>query len=144
MAQRGSTLIEQLIAMLVLSIGLLGVAGLQLTGLKNTGSAYYRSQAAIYTHEMLDRLRANYQAAIDGNYDITLKALSDLTQPSTGASVAAVDTYDWLRNLDSVVPGAKGAIDCDANSVCLVTVQWDDSRAEGSNSTKTHQLAARL
>lgn len=142
-SHHGFTLLEVMISSLVLSIGLLGVAGLQITSLKNSDSAYFRSQAALYSYEILDRMRANRDAAIGGDYDVALTALSDLGTPASG-NIAQNDRYDWLRNLDGVVPDAKGAIDCDTGSVCLITVQWDDSRAENAASTKQHMLAAQL
>ena len=57
--QRGATLIEVLVAMLVLSIGLLGLAGMQMTALKSNQSAYYRSQATVLAYDIIDRMRAN-------------------------------------------------------------------------------------
>ncbi len=56
--QQGFTLIEVLVAVVVLSIGLLGLAGLQTTGLRNNQSAYYASQAAIYANDIFERMRA--------------------------------------------------------------------------------------
>ena len=56
---QGFTLIEVLIAIIVLSIGLLGLAGLQLTSLRNSNSAYTRSQAVILSYDIVDRIRAN-------------------------------------------------------------------------------------
>ena len=66
----GFTLIEILLAVVVLSGGLLGLAGLQLTGLKSNHSAYLRSQATILTLDIADRMRANRISAITGAYDI--------------------------------------------------------------------------
>ena len=56
--------------MVVLSIGLLGLSGLQTTGLRNNYSAFLRSQATLVTSDILDRMRANREAAKDGDYDI--------------------------------------------------------------------------
>jgi len=55
----GFTLIEVLIAMLVLAVGLLGLAGLQATSLRNNQSAYNRSQATQLAYDLTDRMRAN-------------------------------------------------------------------------------------
>ena len=57
--QGGTTLIEVLVAVLVLSVGLLGVAALQAVSLTNNNNAYLRSQATSYTYEYLDRIRAS-------------------------------------------------------------------------------------
>ena len=55
----GFTLIEVLIAMLVLAVSLLGLAGLQATSLRNNQSAYNRSQATQLAYDLADRMRAN-------------------------------------------------------------------------------------
>ncbi|MCX7101946.1 MAG: type IV pilus modification protein PilV, partial [Methylobacter sp.] len=59
----GFTLIEVLIAMLVLAVGLLGLAGLQATSLKSNQSAYNRSQATQLAYDLADRMRANVAGA---------------------------------------------------------------------------------
>jgi len=61
---KGFTLIEALIAVVILAIGLLGIAGLQATNLKNNQSAYNRSQATLLAYDMADRIRANSSEAI--------------------------------------------------------------------------------
>ncbi len=55
----GFTLVEALVALLAPSIGLLGVAGLQLSGLRNNLSAAWRSQATYLSYDIIDRMRAN-------------------------------------------------------------------------------------
>jgi type IV pilus assembly protein PilV len=59
----GFTLIEVLVAMVVLTVGLLGLAGLQATSLKNSQNAYYRSVATQLAYDMADRMRANFTEA---------------------------------------------------------------------------------
>lgn len=66
---RGLTLVEILVALLVLSIGLLGLAALQTTSLRFNTSAYYRTQATALAYDLSDRMRANRQAALDGLYN---------------------------------------------------------------------------
>lgn len=66
----GFTLLEILVAILILSIGLLGLASLQASGLRSNHSGYLRSKATIFAYEMADRLRANRATAIAGNYNI--------------------------------------------------------------------------
>src|SRR5699024_7298926 len=70
----GLTLIEVLVTMLVLSIGLLGLAGLQALMLYQHHSAYQRSQATILTYDIIDRMRTNRNAALNGDYDLNLTA----------------------------------------------------------------------
>ena len=63
---RGFTLLEILVALLVLSIGLLGLAGLQTFSLRNNHSAFLRSQAVVLAYDALDRLRSNRDQAMLG------------------------------------------------------------------------------
>ncbi len=66
--QAGFTLIEVLITVMVLSIGLLGLAALQTVGMKNTSNAYYRSQATVLGNAFIERMRANSTAVDNDQY----------------------------------------------------------------------------
>ena len=89
----GFTLLEVLISVLVLSVGLLGLAGLQATGLKTNHSAYMRSQAVSYGYDILDRMRANRLSALSGTYNIAMGAGAP-----AGTSIAQTDLREW-KNL---------------------------------------------
>lgn len=67
--QQGSTLLEALIAMVVIAFGLLGVLALQLYTLKASQSSHIASQLTLHAYELFDLMRANRQAALDGAYD---------------------------------------------------------------------------
>lgn len=128
---RGFTLIEVLVAVVVLSIGLLGLASLQATGLKQNHSALMRSQATILAYDILDRMRANRTAALNGNYNL---AMND--DPPAGDTVAVDDLAAWRTKIASVLPGsdgsdASGSI-ANANGAFQITVQWNDQRAENA------------
>ncbi|MCH9697781.1 MAG: type IV pilus modification protein PilV [Gammaproteobacteria bacterium] len=140
----GFSLVEVLVTAVVMSVGLLGIAGLQLTSLKNNDSAFIRSQGTIFSYNLIDYMRANRQSAIAGDYNISLSALSDLSAPSGTPTIADSDRYSWFQQLDANLPNAKAAINCDANAVCVVKVEWNDSHAEGSTSTKDVVLTAQL
>lgn len=136
--QSGLTLLEILIAVLVLSVGLLGVAGLQLTGLKNGQQSYQRSQVAVLAYEMADRMHANRQAAETGAYAFAapppVPGANCQTGNCTSAELAAWDTWDWYTNnmLPSLTPGASATIVC--TTVCgpgllqTLTITWDETR----------------
>lgn len=126
--ERGFTLIEVMVAVIVLSIGLLGLAALQTTGLRNNHSAYYRSQATFLAYDIADRMRANRAAAIAGNYDLALSAT-----PSGGSTLAAADQVEWIDSLGTILPGGDGSIAVNsASGAATVVVQWNDERAGGS------------
>jgi len=123
-SESGFTLLEVLIAMLVLSIGLLGLAGLQATGIRNNHSAYMQSQAISYGYDIIDQMRANRLSALSGTYNI---AIGDAAP--TGTTIAETDLREW-KNL---IATSLLAGDASANvngGVVTVVVQWDDRRAE--------------
>ncbi len=140
----GFSLIEVLVTVVIVSIGLLGIAGLQMSSLKNNDSSFLRSKSTIFSNDMIDYLRANRQQAIAGNYNIDLSSFSALSTPSGTPTIAETDRYRWFKQIDDNLPNAKAAINCDANAVCAIRVEWDDSRAEGSSSTKHLILSAQL
>jgi type IV pilus assembly protein PilV len=127
-AIRGVGLIEVLVAILVLGIGMLGIAALQATTLRSSQGALERSQAVIGTYGIMDSMRANVVAARAEGYDRTMAA------PPCAAPVPATlitrDLNAWIGALKADLgPNACGAIDCDpATSVCRVTVQWNSER----------------
>ncbi len=108
--QDGFGLLEVLVAVLVLSVGLLGLAGLHVAGMRNNHSAYYRTQATILSYEIIDRMRVNAANARDGDYDVASIAEYD----QTSGSQAIEDLAEWKGNLD-ILPSFDGSIDCDSN-----------------------------
>ena len=117
---KGFTLIEVLVALVILSVGLLGLAGLQTTGIRNNHSANLRSQATIMAYDIADRIRANkenvdaYAIAIDGDSE-------------GGSTIAESDMAEWLSNLSERLPSGDGSIEINAEIV-TIQVQWIDSR----------------
>jgi type IV pilus assembly protein PilV len=127
---QGLTLVEILIALLVLSIGLLGLAGLQTMSLKFNTSAYYRTQATALAYDFADRMRANRQAALAGSYNV---ALQD-PPPACGAAVLAAtaveeDIAAWRDALACRIPQSTGEVALNGNEV-TITVQWADSEGD--------------
>jgi type IV pilus assembly protein PilV len=133
--QRGITMIEVLVTIVVLAIGLLGLAGLQLNSLRFTYSAYQNSQATIMTNDILDRMRANPTAAVTGAYNIAIGSTPSASS-CTGAGVncssanmAAADLFEWKQALAAVLPSGDGSV-AQNGELYIITVQWDDSRGE--------------
>jgi len=121
--QTGFSLLEVLISIVVLAIGLLGLAALQTTSLKNNHSAQYRTTATVLSYDIIDRMRLNQTA----DYSLTLAAT-----PS-GATLKDTDLLAWTTSLSNELPAGDGAIAINGDIV-TVTVQWDDSRgSQGSN-----------
>jgi len=138
--QNGFTMLEVLVAIVVLAFGLLGLAGLQADGLRNNTSAYLRSQATLMAYDMMDRMRANMHGVESGDYNNLMGTTP--TDPScitTGCSVAQMaqhDAYEWSQQLAEILPSGQGrVIGNGAGSAFSITVMWDDRRtgATGTN-----------
>lgn len=132
-SQRGAGLIEVLVAVLVMGIGLLGVAAMQATALRNNQSALERTQATIQTYSILDAMRANRQRAIAGDYNIGRTC----TAPATGGTLAQKDLHAWftdMQNPQSMGTGACASIVQNGNQF-VITLDWDDSRASDDTET---------
>ena len=128
-ASRGVTLIEVLIAVLVLSVGLLGLAGLQWNSLKFNHSSLLRSQATNLAYDMTDRLRAKRQAARSGDFDSDTFAGGDCSGEGFDRVYAspANELLGWRCDVARLLPGGQGRVLRDGNTV-TVQVRWRDTR----------------
>lgn len=132
-------MLELLIAVIIVSVGLLGIASMQVIGLRNNHSAYMRSQATILAYDMVDRMRANSAAALAAQYDI---AIADAA-PACAAAVAACDLNSWLTRLNSTLPNGEGSVSVSGVGAVTVIVQWTDDRDNPSD-TLQFQFDTRL
>ena len=133
--QRGFSLLEILVTVIILSIGLLGLAGLQAAALRYSSTAYQRSQATALAYEIVDEMRANAKAARCGAYTGgTSKSGEDCTNtavPDLNARVGFAKAYvkNWETALANTLPAGKGVISYNGNLI-RVAISWDDSRGE--------------
>src|SRR5690606_35627926 len=148
---RGFTLLEVLIALLIFSLGLLGLAGLMVVSVKTNQSAYLRTQASFLAQSMADRMRANI-AVIDQyetTYDVDTEG--DPTCIDTACDpteLAANDRLVWSRQLVTLMPrNATATIECDGatlgapqtagaatyDGLCMFIIEWSESRLESSD-----------
>ncbi len=140
--QRGLSLIEVLIAMLILAIGLLGIAAMQAITLRNSQSAFDRTQAVVLSYAMLDRMRANAPAARAGNYNLA----ETCAVPTGTTTLIQNDHRLWIQELRGTMGDATttcGTISCVA-SVCSITVKWNDSRATAGLTAQTLTTTSRI
>ena len=131
---RGFTLFEVLIALVVLSVGLLGLASLQTTTLKFNQGAYLRTQATNLAYDMADRMRTNRAAAISNAYDdVAFATTLPACNPAAvaGATVAERDISAWRIALICALPLGNGSIDTNGRTVTF-NVQWDETRGSGA------------
>jgi len=132
--QTGSTLIEILITVVLVSVGLLGLAGLQLTSVQNTNSATERFEATTLARDILERMRANRQQALDGDYDL------NMDDDPGGAGVVGDDLDAWMAAL-SALPNGDGSIDVN-NGVVTIEIEWTD--ASDDNADDSREMSAFL
>ncbi len=144
--QSGATLMEVLVSLLVLSFGLLGIAGVQLVSLRNNQAAYFRTQATMLTSEIIERMRGNKAGVESSAYDNVAGAATAAcftTAGCTPAQMAAQDILDWRTSVSAALPGGVGVVcldstgsdgsatsfDCDGTgTVYAVKIFWDDNR----------------
>ncbi|MFZ5638029.1 MAG: type IV pilus modification protein PilV [Pseudomonadota bacterium] len=138
-AIRGVGLIEVLVAVLVLAIGLLGVAAMQATALRNSQSSLERSQGVVHVYTILDAMRANPQAARNGAYNMSMTC----TVPGGGGLVDE-DKRAWMTAVqNNLGPTACGQVQC-VGALCSITVRWDDSRGSSGSTTQTFSTTTRI
>jgi type IV pilus assembly protein PilV len=143
-AHRGFTIVEVLVSLVVLSMGLLGIAKLILLTARSADSAYLRSQATELAYEILDDMRANRQTAVAHGYDTSMTtaptaAGSCIDTACSPTDLALYDVYTWKRRLGVSTGGAlplgQGSITTTttaATTTAVVIVQWDDEAAQSS------------
>jgi type IV pilus assembly protein PilV len=144
--QRGVSLIEVLVAVLIFSLGLIGMAGLMMLATRSNQSAYLRTQVAFLANGIADRMRANPIAVWDGSYNS--KALpTSTTQDCTSSGctpdqLAAHDLGEWSGQLKTFLATPAATINCDTSNagytpnttqlagsppfggMCTVTISW--------------------
>jgi type IV pilus assembly protein PilV len=117
----GFTLLEILVAIIVLSFGLLGMVGIQAMALKSNSDAKQQSAAVQFASELSDMMRGNKAVAVEttpannpyiidfkgGNITAPTEYCSSLAGCSSAINVAQWEKYDWLSRLNTTFPGAR-------------------------------------
>lgn len=135
-SQSGVSLIEVLVAVLVLSIGFLGIAALQAVSLSTNNSAMARSMATISSYSILDAMRADIVNAKGGSYNGTVTANGC---PTAITTLANAQLGQWCKQLAATLGAAAtttGNVSCNGTGICKVTITFDDSRAGKGGSDK--------
>ena len=132
-AERGSTLIEVLVALIVIALGLLGLAGLQTRMQASEMEAYQRSQALILLNDMANRVAINRAAA--ATYVTAAPLGSGMTCPAISGTRVEIDRAEWCESLQGAaeqvgnsklgtVIGGRGCVQDLGNNEYLITVAW--------------------
>ncbi len=144
---KGFTLIEVLVAMMILGIGLLGLAGLQMTGLRNNFSAYHRTQATQFSANIADKIRANeVEAKLFNNSTYSVILPEDAIKKSkcllyakvsacSPTDMAHQDLFSWHQDVNTILPSGLGRISASNAGVFTVTITWDDNRDDAIDET---------
>lgn len=148
---RGFSLVEALVALVVMSIGLLGIAALYVESLRSGTSALLRSQAVALASDMADRIRANptagtaYAKTVDANGTVTA-ACNAATGTCTVDQMAANDIAQWAVLVDDrqddpskgplALPAGRGTVAVSATTprVYTITVSWTESGQTAASS----------
>lgn len=133
--ESGIAMIEVLVAVLVLAVGLLGMAAMQVQSSKMTNGAEQRTQAVLLTADMMDRIRANRVNA--SNYDGISVDPEDTScetdyAPSAGSAVSVNDADEWSNLIVCLLPEGEGAVTVDnTTDEVVVTIDWAKADDDG-------------
>lgn len=130
-AARGFTLVEVLVALVVMSVGMLGIAALYLEGLRAGRTAIYRTTAVNLAADMADRIRANLPAgnAYAGTGPGADESCVNGDADCTPLQLADDDWFSWSREIDAQLPqGASAEILVNAapTPAYTITLQWPE------------------
>jgi type IV pilus assembly protein PilV len=155
---QGTTLLEVLIAAVILGIGLLGIAALQITSLQGSANAEYRGRASDQAWSLMDRMRANLPGIVSSNYLSSTTADCDnpptacaMTPGTTAAigtcsstQVAAWDLWEvrCSNGVQDALPGGTMLVTSTTSSTYQIEINWltrtdDDSDDEAYSDKMT-------
>ncbi len=125
------TLVEVLISVLILAVGLLGAAAIQLNALIYTDSSKMRSQASFIAYDMMDRIRANPDA------DYSLAGVASVTATAGSTAARDADLYDFKTNISNFAGAPGDGIIAVNGRAITITIKWSDQRAANMTSDTT-------
>ena len=139
--QRGISMVEALVALVVISVGMLGIAGLYLSSLQASRTAKLRSQAVSLVSSIADRIRANRDAAAaydTSKYGGAPKTQDCDTKNCDAAALAQDDLARWIEDIKAALPGGsvvKGVVKVTDRlrpnpDNYLITVTWHEANTE--------------
>jgi type IV pilus assembly protein PilV len=150
MRTRGFSIVEAMVALVVMSVGMLGIAGLYVSSLKAGRTAILRTQAVNLASDIADRIRANRTAR--NAYDTTVVAPGSVPgggatlAETTARNLAAIETGQWLAVIQDPqrgLPQGNGVINfiqgnpLGMPNTYIITVSWQEP---GEQQSFTYQL----
>lgn len=152
----GFTLLEVLIAVLVLSLGILGVGAALVTAQRSASSSYLAQQSAQLAQNIIERMRQNPTGAESFSYNLnyTGGAVAAPSTSCTGGSActaqqqAAYDLWQWQNSLNAALPGANASVTVTLTGAgtydALVLVSYDDTSASTALKFATTRRSVQL
>ncbi len=130
---RGDTMIEVLVTVIILAVGVLGAAAMQVTTIQNLNSSYSASVAAMVAEDFSERMRANPVAALTDDYvhATAPDGFPDcVANACTLTQLASYDVGSWWQVMTGVLPVASGQVTrIIGTNTFVVTVRWDSDRS---------------
>lgn len=154
--QRGISMVESLVALVVISVGMLGIAGLYMSSLQASRTAKLRSQAVLLVSSIADRIRANRDAGAaysTASYGGAPKTQDCDTKNCAAAALAQDDLARWIQDAKAALPGGaavKGTVQVTDRvrpnpDNFVITVTWREANADNDfNFILSLDLANRL
>ena len=129
-------MLEVLVTMIIISLGLLGQAGILTLSSKANNSAFMRSQATLLAYDILERLRLNRALAVAGGFNVNYAATgSDPSDSITGTAIQYLELKDWKANIEQALSSGDGQVSVDGDGNVTINIRWSEvvkGTADGS------------
>jgi len=145
----GFSLLEILISLVIMSVGMMGLAGLKIVAIKGTNEAHFRHEASLLMADLADRMRAN-EAAVDNGTYLAKTPVSIAAEPNsncgsatcTADQLADYDKYQVAFMMTQAMPGSTLVITC-PNDDCstvndvkvehTIAINWKEKKDKSEN-----------
>ena len=124
---RGASLLEVLVTIVIMAVGLLGLAKLQVSNLRNNQNVLYRTEATFLANDILDSMRVLNSVAPHDKAAHYLVATGSGTAAGPSA-VALADVSAWKVRIAQALPDGDGSISVNGR-IATIRIEWNDRRA---------------
>ncbi|WLQ14056.1 type IV pilus modification protein PilV [Hahella aquimaris] len=138
-SQRGFSMMEILVTLLITAIGLLGLASMQMLSLKNVNNSQFRTLATFYAYDMAERMRSN-KKGLTTYQSITGSETKPSCSSSCSASdIAKLDAYEWNELIDNL-PEGNGSVSKNGDKY-EIKIEWSEQvKGGGGGSVEKQSL----